>query len=249
VKILEEVGGYGLGRFSLHWDYLPPEINEKIHLVSGSSAPVVEPRLFAPVHEVLVYLREHKTLKHCAAFSPVQEFVRRADLKQVAQESRVQEVELRALDNPLAEVLMVRPQERHDQAGLEHREPPPGRGVGDTAVGGHPQEIERLSAPAGTQSDKPVEGLEVANIDDASHLPLEVVLEVTGQPITGRKVLVVYLRVEAGEECFQKPLRRRLHVRGSTFTERLEVNGLSTLELGQRERKQVKHRTPASQGL
>jgi len=62
--------------------------------MAGSGAPVVELRPFAPVYEVLVEFRKHKTLEHRSALGSVEKFLHRADLKQITQKACAQEVEL-----------------------------------------------------------------------------------------------------------------------------------------------------------
>ena len=94
----------------------------------------------------------------------------RVDPQQVAQEAGVQKVQLGALDQPFAEVSMMRPQEGDQKARLEDREPSPGRGVGDAGIVCEGRQIEELPVSARAQTDEPAERLDVANVDDFANM-------------------------------------------------------------------------------
>lgn len=92
----------------------------------------------------------------------------------MAEQAGVQEVELGALDEPLAEVPEVRAEQRDQEAGLQHGEPALGGAVAYAAVGGQRREVQELSVAPGGEAQEPAEGLQVAHLEDAAHVPLEV---------------------------------------------------------------------------
>ena len=165
----------------------------------------------------------------------------RANPQQIAQEAGVQEVQLGALDQPLAEISVVRPQERHDETRLEDRKPSPGGGMGNSRVVSEGGQIEQLTVSAGAQPDKAAEGFDVTDVDDLSNVAFHVGSIIVAKPLLWIEVLVVDPGVEASEEgVHQIDPRRGFHSRKRS-ADRREWQALTARQLGQREWQQVEH--------
>ena len=59
-----------------------------------------------------------------------------ADTEEIAQETCIEKIEFRTLDDSFGEIVKVRRQQMNDKSGLKNRNPVPCRGMGYAAIGG-----------------------------------------------------------------------------------------------------------------
>jgi hypothetical protein len=110
------------------------------------------------------------------------------------------EVELRRLDQALGEVVVVGLQQEHHVAGLEDRHPGARGVVGDPGVHRELRQVEELSGAAGAESDEPLKGSQVADVDELADIAFQVGLNVPGVPHSGVELPVVDGRVQPAPE-------------------------------------------------
>ena len=105
---VEEVLRDRLARLRLDPDLELSQLYHEVDFVPRKIAPEVQLRRFTTVQEVFVQLRQDQSLEDGPALRMVNDLRRRANPEQKAEQPAVEKVELRALDQPLAQVVVVR---------------------------------------------------------------------------------------------------------------------------------------------
>ena len=116
VEALERVRGDGLTCLDLDGEAVRAEVDEDVHLVAVGVAPEVQRGRLAVVEEELSKLGDDEVLEDGAPEGVGAEVLGAADAEEVAEQARIDEVELGALDEALAEALVVGPEQVHDIA-------------------------------------------------------------------------------------------------------------------------------------
>ena len=163
-------------------------------------APEEQVRFLTLVEPILDQLGHHETLEDGPAGCMVVQVLGRSDSEQVAEEAGVEEVELGALDQALAEVSVVRPQQMNDKTRLQDRDPSTGGGVGDAAVNTKRGKVQELSTAPRAEPNETSKGLQIADVQNLAHIPLHVGLVVAAQPLLRIQSLVVNPGVEPTEQ-------------------------------------------------
>jgi hypothetical protein len=107
--------------------------------------------------------------------------------------------------------------------------------------------VDELPQAARRQAQKPLEPVEIADIDQAADVPLDVGLDVIRQPDFRGDLAVVDPRIEAGSDDVPQ-----VGVGAGGGEESVGIAGLSlrtAVQLGQRERQKVKDADTAGQRL
>jgi hypothetical protein len=92
----------------------------------------------------LRHLVDDPRLEDGAAERVLAELLRTADAEEVAEQSRVVEVELRCLHEPGREVRVIRRQAKGDEARFQHRDPGTRGDVADAGIRRERRQIQEL---------------------------------------------------------------------------------------------------------
>ena len=76
----------------------------------------------------------------------------------------------------------MRRQQKDYKTGFQNGYPPTRRIYGNAAIAGQRRAIEHLPDPTGAQRQKALKGIHVADIDQRTHIALEIGLHVVGEP-------------------------------------------------------------------
>ena len=83
----------------------------------------------------LVKLGQDKSLKYRPFHCVGRDIVRLSNSEKITQKAGIQEIELRALDEPFGEIGVVWREQMDDKTRLQDRDPVPCRGMRDPAIG------------------------------------------------------------------------------------------------------------------
>ncbi len=198
VRPLRHEGGAGLD-----FDSLQPAglvLAHDVYLASGVVAPEMDVGRAPGVETCLDQFRHHERLEQRPALGVHRHARGVSQAEKVRGEPGVEEVELRRLDEALAEVAVIRPEQRDQVARFEDGQPLARRHVRDAAVGAEGRQVQDLP---GARRAEFHEALEQAEVLDREHLPdvaLEIGRDVAREPVRRRQVPVVQGRVAASPE-------------------------------------------------
>jgi hypothetical protein len=136
--------------------------------MADSVPPEIERRL-PPMMEIsLGDFRDDEVLEESAAERVGLQLGAGTKVKKLAGQTGVDKVKLRAFDETLVEIPVMRRESEDDETRLQHRDPSAGGIDRNAGVGRERGIIEKLSDPAGEESEKAFKGIEVADVRQAS---------------------------------------------------------------------------------
>jgi hypothetical protein len=204
VQSREEVAGNRRCGPDLHGYQPAAQLDDDVDFVSCVVAPEEERRFPAGSGKYLEELGDHERFEDRPAQRMRGQFGVSGVPEQVAQESGIEEVERRALDEALREVRTVRLEQDDQAARHEDGEPAPRGGVADTGVGPERREVQQLPGPAGAEAHEAAEDVKVANRQKVAHVALDMGPLVRGHPVGRLRPGVVDRRVQTlAEDPFQ----------------------------------------------
>ena len=203
----------------------------------------------APMQPRLEQFRQDEGLEHGAAGGVRAKLVRRSNAQQMAEQPGVEEVQLRRLDEPLAEVAVMRAEPHDEKAGLQARQPAARGRMRDAGVARQVAEIEQLTAAARAQAHEEPEGIEVADVDELAQVAFDVGPLVVAQPAPGVEPLVVNPGVKAAKQRRHQVRPGRRRPAGQSSPQTGDVEGREGCQLREREGQQVQDDAAARQRL
>lgn len=243
---LEEVRSDCCAGLDLHWNRAARGYRHKVHFVAAMVPPEAQARLMTRVVARLPQFGHDEVLEHCASHRVHRELVGAPDVQQVAQQTGVYEVEFRTPRQPLSEVLVMGLQAKGDEARLQHGKPPARGLVAHPAVGADGREIQELSGAARAEEDETTKGLEVANLCEGPDVPLQIGLEVEGEPLRRAEPPIVDRRVASRNGNLGPLSRQRDRPAVADVLGRAQGK---PLQLGRRERQQMRDVNPPGEAL
>lgn len=175
------------------------------------------------------------------------ELLRRANAKQVTHEPAVEEMQLRRLDQPLADIAEEWCNAREDVAGFEDPEPALRGVVGNARVSTELREVYELSGACRRDAQKRLECEEIANREDLSDVPLDIGADVVCEPVAVALRALVRRGVSAAEHHFEETLAKPSAAAqlGCGKRQQLEQRGTTSERLRDARKQQEVLRTPS----
>jgi len=127
-----------------------------------------------PVEPVFQQFGNDEAFEQASSLGMDGQMVRTLDVQQPGGQPAIIEVKLGRLDQPLSEILVVRPQQENNIAGFKDGYPAQGNVVGDAAVGRQGGKIEELARTAGAHPKELLERAQVPDIEDIADVPFEI---------------------------------------------------------------------------
>ena len=169
--------------FDFDWEEVFAVFDHQVYFVSIGVPPEVQRRLNVGIHAGLHDLGNDVGLENRTAKAVKRQGFGVADVQQIADQTRVVEIQLRALDQPLVEVLLMRTKQEDDIAGLEQGEPA-FRGCGGYAgIACERIQIENLPGTACRQTEESFKRFKVADVDERPNVTLQIALRILGKPV------------------------------------------------------------------
>ena len=128
-------------------------------------------------------LRHDPVLEDRPSQRVLRELAGRANAEKRTEKARVDEVDLRRLDQALPEVGVPGSHPKHHVARLEHREPGARGVVGDPTVRPEGREVDELPRSPRAEADERLERLEIGHVEDLAHVALHVGRQVGREPL------------------------------------------------------------------
>jgi len=162
-----------------------------------------------------------------------EELLRGLYAEKSSRQASIEEVQLWALYEALAEVLMIWLEKIDDAARLEYREPGTSRVVRQAAIEGEGIQVEELAHARGAHLDEGLELSQILHVEDRSHIALNIRCDVVREPIVGANLAII----KGWIETFDHGL------------ERIRRESPRCFELFGRERQEGEEGSPPRQGL
>ena len=162
--------------------------------------------LATAVVAMLQRLYHHHVLEQRASKRMRGDLFHMLDADEMAGEAHIVKIELRRLDQPLANIGVERRQPESDIARLQHLDPIAGGGVADAGVGAKRHRVRQLSDASGAQADESLKARQIANLTQAAHVAFDVGLEVVAQGLPRLEPLVVDSRIESRVQNLIHPI-------------------------------------------
>lgn len=208
LQCMQGVGRDGRPGFALHAPDIGSSIHEQVDLGTAGLPQVVEGGRETPVGVRLVNLRGHPRLEDRAAQRMRREVRSAPDTEQTADAAGVHPVDLRRPDGPLARVPRPCRQAEDEEARFEDRQPGAGRVVGHARVRAEAGEVQLLGGPPGEEAHEGVQRLELTDREQATHVALQVGLDVVADPAARGDGLVMNAWKAPREQGLKEILRR-----------------------------------------
>ena len=172
-------------------------IQNQIHFVSFAVA--VEEPVWALGSVIVVFedFAHAPRFKDCSTQGVTFKLFWTPNTKQVTQQTRVIEVQLRRFDESFANIAVKRSQAKSDETGLQKRKPTLRCSVCDPTICPKRRQIEKLPNSSSTQLEKGLESQQIPNIDQLPDVSFHIRRTVAGQPFFWRKIVIVNSRITA----------------------------------------------------
>jgi len=198
IEAFEEVGGDGFAGFDLDGvEGVRGCLDEGIDLVAFLVAEEVEGGLGSVVGLGFEQLGHDPVLEECATLGMGGEVSGPPHSKQPSGQARVGEVELGRFDQALGGVGEPRADEQNEVAGFEDGQPGFRSDPGDACIGGERGDVYQLADASGAELDETLEGGEILDVENLTHIALKVGADVVLEPDGGLDRAVVDRREEA----------------------------------------------------
>jgi len=162
-------------RGPLHLDRVEDAVllDEEVDFVAGGGPEQGQPGRPTDAREGAQELSNDRILEHRPAESAGESAARVSQPEEVAERSRVTEVELRRLHEPLREVRVVRAEPHHLVARFEDAHPGLHGVHGDPERAGDVAQVQKLARPRGEREQQTPEITEVADLAKGADVALE----------------------------------------------------------------------------
>jgi hypothetical protein len=145
-------------------------LDQYIDFITGVVAPEIEVRCQPLVVAAFHQFADDEVFEQGTARGMDGQMCSVANAHQMRGQAGVVEIQLGGLDQPFAKVLVVRLQQEHDVARLQHRQPGADGLVRHTAVIGQVRHVEQLPAAGSAHLQKSLKEAQVLNLDDLAHV-------------------------------------------------------------------------------
>ena len=197
----KEVGRDGLAGFDFHGvECIWSGFDEGVDFVAFLVTEEMEGGLEAVIRLRLEELCHDPVFKQGTALGVDADVVGSAHADEPGSKPGIAKVELGRLDEALVEVGEPWAHQKHQMAGLEHRQPGLGGDAGDAGVRRERGDVEKLADPPGTELDEALKNGEILDVENLPHIPLQVSADVIPKPNGGIDRPVIDRREKTGME-------------------------------------------------